>query len=144
MKVPEIKSPSTTKSKKSKRVGAASRGNFSDSLSKVTEASGEPSAITETTSVSPVGAILAAQEVTDDSEQEARRQMAKRGGDILERLDEIRHDLLIGAIPKDRLTNLAQSLRAKRTSVSDPRLIEIIDEIELRAEVEIAKLTRDL
>lgn len=144
MKVPKIKSPTTTKGKKAKISGATSPGNFSDSLSKVTKAASEPSAIAETSGVNPVGAIWAAQEINDDFEQEARRHLAKRGGEILDRLDEIRHDLLIGAIPKERLSNLAQSLRAKRATVSDPRLLEIIDEIELRAEVEIAKLTRDL
>jgi hypothetical protein len=33
-------------------------------------------------------------------------------------------------------------LRAKHGQVDDPRLRSIIEEIELRAEVEIAKLTR--
>ena len=35
-------------------------------------------------------------------------------------------------------------MRAKRRTSADPRLNEIIDEIELRAEVEIAKFTRDV
>jgi hypothetical protein len=38
---------------------------------------------------------------------------------------------------------LAQRLRQKRQQSDDPKLNAIIDEIELRAEVEIAKLTRD-
>jgi len=67
---------------------------------------------------------------------------AQRGADILDKLEEIRRDILAGAVPRDRLENLAQSLRQRRVQVSDPRLIEIIDEIELRAAVEIAKLTR--
>jgi hypothetical protein len=35
-------------------------------------------------------------------------------------------------------------MRAHRRETEDPNLNEIIDEIELRAEVEIAKLTRDM
>ncbi|MAF94951.1 MAG: hypothetical protein CMM60_04265 [Rhodospirillaceae bacterium] len=38
---------------------------------------------------------------------------------------------------------LARKLRQKRQDSDDPRLNEIIDEIELRAEVEVAKPTRD-
>jgi hypothetical protein len=68
--------------------------------------------------------------------------LAQHGVDILDKLEEIRRDLLAGGIPRERLENLAQTLRARRAHVSDPRLIEIIDEIELRAAVEIAKYGR--
>ena len=94
--------------------------------------------------VTGVNSILGVQEVSDVPEREARRQLVGWGENILDKLDEIRHGLLIGAIPKDRLTNLAQTLRERRANVRDPQLIEIIDEIELRAEVELAKLTRNI
>jgi hypothetical protein len=67
----------------------------------------------------------------------------RRGDDILERLDEIRRDILAGAVSRARLENLSQMLRTRRATIADPKLLEIIREIELRAEVEIAKLTRD-
>jgi hypothetical protein len=35
-------------------------------------------------------------------------------------------------------------VRAGKKKSDDPKLNEIVDEIELRAEVEIAKLTRDI
>ncbi len=41
-----------------------------------------------------------------------------------------------------KLVDIAQMMRTQRQTTDDPRLNEIIDEIELRAEVEIAKLTR--
>ncbi len=91
-----------------------------------------------------MGSILAAQEVSDDDGEKARQQMQKYGADVLDRLDEIQRDLLVGAIPKDRLTNLAQTLRAKKSSVKDPALLQIINDIELRAEVELAKFTRKI
>lgn len=43
-----------------------------------------------------------------------------------------------------RLEALAQLIRAKREQVDDPRLDEILGEIELRAAVELAKLDRGL
>jgi hypothetical protein len=68
----------------------------------------------------------------------------KYGEDILDRLDEIQRDLLVGAISKDRLTSLAQTLRRKKSAIDDPSLLRIIKDIELRAEIELAKYTRSL
>ena len=70
--------------------------------------------------------------------------MVHYGTDILDRLDEIRDQILAGAVSKNRLENLAQTLRQRRDKVDDPQLIALIDEIELRAEVELAKLTRTI
>ena len=62
----------------------------------------------------------------------------------MNQLDEIKKDLLIGGIPKERLANLAQSLRMKKQETDDPALISIINDIELRASVELAKYTRNI
>jgi hypothetical protein len=48
----------------------------------------------------------------------------------------------MGTIPMAKLEALAQLVRAKREQIDDPKLIEILDEIELRAAVELAKLSR--
>ena len=50
--------------------------------------------------------------------------------------------LLMGTLPKEKLTELADMVRTRRESCQDPRLAALLDEIELRAEVEIAKLSR--
>ena len=70
--------------------------------------------------------------------------MFQYGDDLLNRLDDLRLAILDGVLSKDKLTELAHNLRQKRQNSDDPKLNEIINEIELRAEVEIAKLTRDL
>ena len=116
---------------------------FSKHLKQAPEASSKSEVASENIMVTGVNSILGIQEVSDTSEREVRRQLVGWGEDILDKLDQIRHGLLIGAIPKDQLTNLTQTLRERRANVSDPRLIEVIDEIELRAEVELAKLTRN-
>jgi hypothetical protein len=64
----------------------------------------------------------------------------QRGNDLLDRLDEIRHGLLLGAIPIERLKALAVMLRAERARAADPRRAAVVDEIELRCAVELAKL----
>ncbi|TAN57291.1 MAG: flagellar assembly protein FliX, partial [Rhodospirillales bacterium] len=65
----------------------------------------------------------------------------ERGESILGHLDELRHGLLMGHLPKERLIELAQLVRGKRDQVDDPLLAQVLDEIELRAEVELAKLS---
>jgi hypothetical protein len=94
----------------------------------------------------PIGGIegvLAVQEVPDALDGRSRKQTVDRGEMILDRLDKFRLRLIEGAMPKAELVELAQFVRARRRATDDTRLNAIIDEIELRAEVEIAKLTRD-
>ena len=63
----------------------------------------------------------------------------QRASDILDRLDELRHGLLMGTLTRRDIEKLAQHVRLRREQVNDPRLTEILDQIELRAEVELAK-----
>lgn len=108
------------------------------------DAAGGPQAVEGTVSLSGVDAILAAQSVDPDGGQAARQRMARRGEEVLDRLEGVRVGLLAGRVPKQDLADLARMVRAKREAGIDPRLGALLDEIELRAEVELAKLTRDL
>ena len=62
------------------------------------------------------------------------------GESVLQRLEQIRMGLLAGRIPTQLLNELVRNLRRPRPGFTDPRLGEILDEIELRASVELAKL----
>ncbi len=95
-------------------------------------------------SLSGVEAILAAQSVDPDAGSKARARMAQRGEELLDRLEGVRIGLLTGAVPKQDLADLARMVRSKREAGIDPRLGALLDEIELRAEVELAKLTRGI
>ncbi len=86
--------------------------------------------------------VLALQEAPDALQGRAKQRARERSQKMLDYLDEIRLGLLAGAIPVGRLEQLAQMVRAKREQVDDPKLHEIMDEIELRAAVELAKLSR--
>jgi hypothetical protein len=142
MKVPEIRSTATPATQRSQRTSSTSGPRFSDHLNKAEESEGEVGGTSGVVGVSALSALLGAQEVEEDGERASRRKLAERGADILDKLEEIRRDILAGGVPRERLENLAQMLHQRRAHVTDPRLIEIIDEIELRAAVEIAKLTR--
>ncbi len=144
MKVSGIGATTTTTSRKVGKSGKAAEGSFARQLggTEAAAAAEEASAVDSPVVVAGIEALLVAQAVGDTTEQETRQRMVRRGDDILDRLDELRHGLLIGAIPKERLIALAQLVRSRRDAVADPRLASILDEIELRAEVELAKLSR--
>jgi hypothetical protein len=144
MKVSRTRSTATPATRKKGKASAASSQQFAEHLTGVNKAVDTPKIVGETSAPGPIGSILAAQEVSNHSDQEARRNLQRRGEDILDKLEEIRRDMIDGAIPVERLTNLAQLLKSKRQTVDDENLLKLIDEIELRAEGEIAKLSRHL
>ncbi len=118
-------------------------GEFAKHVKDAAGSGGEGRSVDAVSSLSGLDALLAMQSVDPDAGGgRANQRMMKRGEDLLDLLEEVRHGLLLGHIPKDRLTHLAQVVRAKRETGADPRINAILDEIELRAEVELAKLTR--
>ena len=108
------------------------------------EGVGEAHAVEGAMSLSGVEAILAAQSVDPEGGRAARQRLARRGEDVLDRLEGVRVGLLSGRVRKQDLAELARMVRSSREAGIDPRLGALLDEIELRAEVELAKLTRDL
>ncbi len=85
-----------------------------------------------------VDALLALQEVPDPRQGKSRAQ--RHANDLLDRLDEIRLGLLTGSIPVHRLQALSARLNSDMQATPDPRLAEVMAEIELRCAVELAKL----
>ncbi len=47
----------------------------------------------------------------------------------------------MGHLPKQKLRELTSLVRAERVNLQDHRLSDVLDQIELRAEVELAKLS---
>ena len=88
--------------------------------------------------IASIDAIVALQGV-DDSVSSNKKALTK-GQDLLDRLEDIRHGLLVGSIPIERLKQLKQTLASYDVNSADPRLAEIVQEIEVRAAVELAKL----
>lgn len=105
-------------------------------FSKLLEGTDEPEAPRAAGPTAPLDPLFATRDATDRSGGRAKQ----RASDILDRLEELRIGLLAGAIPRDRLQALDQLVQQHREQAMDPRLTEILDEIELRARVELAKL----
>ena len=118
----------------------ASSTTGSDFSSQLTDG---PSATGTVSSATPLGAIdgiLAVQEVP--SATDGRSRGIKRGYSILDQLDEIRLGLLSGSLSSMRLVALSQEIKQVKDTVIDPQLSAILDDIELRAAVELAKLEK--
>ena len=86
-----------------------------------------------------IGPLLAMQVV--DEREYARKRNIRRGNDLLDTLEAIKADLLSGQIVPERLTRM-MSILAKARGSADPELDQLLDHIELRARVELAKLGR--
>ncbi len=82
--------------------------------------------------------ILALQGVDDATS--GRSKGLARGQQLLEMLDELREGLLSGTLPRATLHRLAGALSARADYFNDPQLQPVLDDIELRAQVELAKL----
>ena len=82
-------------------------------------------------------AILALQAEEDPAQR--RRRSARRGQEVLDGLDGLKAALLAGRVTPAELSRVVRSLRAEGPS-GDPGLDGVIAEIELRAQVELAKL----
>lgn len=113
-------------------------GGFSELLS---DSEIEEAQTASSAGVSSTSSLLFMQEVSDDEYQ--RKEAVNKGFDALKYLDNIRIGLLCGTLSKDTIMGLERLLQNFRKNFNDPQLSNIIDEIELRARVEIAKLERN-
>ncbi|MDR3512476.1 MAG: flagellar assembly protein FliX [Caulobacteraceae bacterium] len=118
-------------------VGAAVGGFSLPSLSDAADTA--PAArLAATVGVGSIDALLALQEV--GSPLERRRKAVRRAGVILDVLDEVKLSLLDGGVPPAALDRLMAAVRLERGGADDPRLQALLDEIETRAAVEMAKI----
>jgi hypothetical protein len=89
----------------------------------------------------PIGAldsILMLQGLDDSTDGKSKA--AAHGEALLDMLDEIRDGLLAGGVPRATLSRLAHAVSRRHDQFNDPKLQDVLDEIELRAHVELAKL----
>jgi hypothetical protein len=128
----------TRKSNKAKRQGDTFARSLADeSNAPPVAAVGEHASV-----VGAIGILLNIQELSTDPEGRGRSKA--HGEQLLDLLDEVRHGLLDGRIPIARLETLVTLVKAARLTPSDSKLAETLEEIELLARVEAAKLGYDV
>ncbi len=138
-----IKPGAATGTKKTQRKRGSEGGAFARALEGAEQSPKETRSVAATGPVAAIDALLALQGVADEG-GEARRQAVARGHQLLDLLEEVRRGILLGVLSQATLQRLAELARDRKGRFTDPRLEEILAEIELRAEVELAKLERAL
>jgi hypothetical protein len=83
-----------------------------------------------------IDGLLALQAVDDPLVR--RRKLVRRGGQLVDALEGLRTDLLAGNLSDGRLNQLMAVMSQARDR-GDPGLDSLLDDIELRARVELAK-----
>lgn len=86
-----------------------------------------------------IGSLLALQSVEDPLAR--RKRQVKRGTDMLDLLERMKADLVVGLVSPGRLDQMARLLSEARER-GEPGLDGLLDDIELRVAVELAKRGR--
>ncbi len=90
-------------------------------------------------SAAGIDALLALQAAEDPLQKKQR--VVRRGRDLLDTLDSLKADLIMGRINPGKLDQLMKLIAQSREK-TQPGLDRVLDDIELRARVELAKLGR--
>ena len=136
-KINEIKkSVDVSKTKSTKKADLTE--SFADYLRTNVEKNIE--SVQSTSAMTSADAIFAAQMVDGEEEKLIRKKLVKKGNTLLDSLEEIRQGLLFGEISKDKLIEISRIVKQKNINSRDEKLLEIMQEIELRVEVELTKL----
>lgn len=89
--------------------------------------------------VAGVNMYVALQAAEHATEHENRRRAITHAGDLLDDLEDLRVGLLLGSYTKNQLHQLAARVRQQRLLINDPKIMSLLDDIALRAAVELAK-----
>jgi hypothetical protein len=88
--------------------------------------------------IAALDSILALQDMGDATDGRSRG--LTHGEQLLDILDAVRDGMLAGGIPRATLNKLAVAVTRRHDVFADPKLQDVLDQIELRAHVELAKL----
>ena len=133
MKVTGPSAPTTSTPSRAAR----STGGFSLGSTAGASAPMAAPAASTTTNVAGLSALMALQGV--ETATERRRRAIRRGGGLLDRLDELKIALLSGEASEGALERLGRDLREARTDDDEPGLTDLLNQIDLRVAVELAK-----
>ncbi len=84
--------------------------------------------------------LMALQEVEELGAR--RRRAVARAHALLDELEEVRNALLLGGLPAATLHRIRRLLADRPDGLEDPALQALVRDVELRTEVELAKLER--
>jgi len=123
-----------------KKSVSGSGGDFFGLLG-ASEAENSPvvSAPADLSALSNIDALISLNEITDEDAN--RKTVLQQGENTLDSLEKLRLALINGTITENMVAGLNQTLSTmKQQYVNDRKLMGVIQDIELRAAVELAKL----
>lgn len=114
------------------------------SLSETASAKQAGGATGTQTSVAVMGmeTLLALQAEAPDQQSEKKRRQVRRAGGLLDALDQLKIELLDGHLTEGAVSQLKHRMQQAREDVGDPGLEDLLNHIETRAMVELAKRGR--
>jgi hypothetical protein len=135
MRITSLRRPTTeTTARSGSRPATGARFQLADSGPQGTAVSGRSAAVAH------IGSLIALQSATDE---EARtRRAIGQGRDLLGLLDDLKLALLSGGPLAGKAANIERTLAAVDAYDGDPALKDLLDQIDLRARVELAKLRK--
>lgn len=133
----KVTGPSGPTTSAPSRSGGQAAGGFTVPSTGAAAGSAATAAPSAAAGVAGVSALMALQGVEDATER--RRRALRRGGGLLDRLDELKLALLTGDPDEAALDRLGRGLREDRPETAEPGLNALLDQIDLRAAVELAK-----
>ena len=109
-------------------------------LPSLSDAAGPAStaSVSAASNVMGMDALLALQDVAGPLER--KRRAVGRAGRLLDELEHLKIALLDGEVTGDDLHRLKRAIKDARDRTDDPTLEAVLEEVELRAAVELAKL----
>lgn len=127
---------------RSRKTSKTSSASDSDAFRRQIEDEGTEAAFGPSGSapLAALSSLLSVQEVPDPTS--GRRRAVLHGDTLLDELKALQVGLIQGWVSEDTLRTLAHMVDRPRPPIDDPALNEVLDEIELRAAVELAKLER--
>lgn len=137
MKVNSSRPLQGTAGAKRKSGADAAQGFTPEAMSQSTSAAAS-APMSATSAIGSVDALLALQGAGDALS--GRQQATDRAFSLLDILDDLKLALLDGVLPRDTIERLVDTLKSRRDATNDPRLEAALDEVEIRAAVELAKL----
>lgn len=140
----KVEGPNSTRQTSStQRKGKISEGSsgFGDFMS---EGATETGGAGATHSIAHIDTLLAVQEAENPTERATRKRMAQRATTILDELERMRMGLLTGTLTVGHVIDIADVVAQHREKIMDPRLTVLLDEIDLRAQIELAKMRQSM
>ena len=140
MRIPETRSIGAIGKSKKKSTASSATGIFSLDAPTGNTPAAQRAAVGSAMPVADISSLLAVQ---DTSYEPHKSSAINHGFDTLDALDSLKLDVLSGHVSRQKLLLLAELVEKQRSNLSDPSLTNVLDHIELRARVELAKFEQN-